>query len=113
MDFHISKLEKLRSDLKVLVKRHRRTRAWFWRTGMASLAGAGLWIIIYCFASDNAGVKETLAIIVGAILMWTLFLWAFLLLRKLNRLTEEVRKIEAQLVDMLSQDGARPDDETA
>ena len=86
MASQMTKLKKLRYDLKILVIRHRRTRAWFWRTGLASLAGAGLWILIYYFASNNAGVKETLAIIVGAILMWILFLWSFLLLRKPNRL---------------------------
>lgn len=113
MEFSISRLEKLRSDLTMLVTRHRRTRAWFWRTGKASLVAAGLWITIYYFASDKPGVKETLAIIIGAILMWILFVWAFLLFRKLSRLTEEVRKIESQLVDMLSREGARPDDESA
>ena len=45
--------------------------------------------------------------------MWILFLWSFLLLRKLNRLTDEVRKIEGQLADMLSKQSIRTDDETA
>jgi hypothetical protein len=35
------------------------------------------------------------------------------LFRKLNKLTQEVRKIESQLVEVLSKEGARPDDETA
>ena len=112
MTSQVAKLKKLRSELTILITRHRRTRTWFWRTGAASLTGAGLWILIYYFASNNAGVKETLAIIIGAFLMWILFLWAFLLLRKLNRLTQEVRKLESQLVDMLTQQGIRPDDET-
>ena len=94
-------LEQLRLDLKVLINRHRRTRRWFWRTGSASLAGAGLWIVIYIFAREDAGVKESLAIIVGAILMWTLFLWAFFLFRKLSRLTQEVRHIERKLMDVM------------
>jgi len=97
-------IEQLRSDLTVLVARHRRTRVWFWRTGIASLAAAGLWILIYSFASTNAGVKESLAIIIGAILMWLLFLWSFFLLRKLNRLTVEVKHIERRLIAGLSKE---------
>ncbi len=102
MPIRVTPLEQLRIDLKKLVTRHRRTRAWFWRTGTASLAAAGLWIVLYSFASDNAGVKESLAIIIGAILMWSLFIWAFFLLRKLQRLTIEVRKIERQLIRAIS-----------
>ena len=94
-------LEQLRLDLKVLINRHRRTRRWFWRTGSASLAGAGLWIVMYMVTSEDAGVKEKLATLVGAILMWILFLWAFLLFRKLNRLTHEVRQIEKQLMAVM------------
>lgn len=97
-----SDLEKLRAELEALILAHKRTRKWFWRTGTSSLVAAGLWILIYYFASDNVGVKETLAIIVGAILMWILFLWAFLLLRKLNRITDQVRRIENRLVQTLN-----------
>ncbi|MCP4603219.1 MAG: hypothetical protein GY847_22340 [Proteobacteria bacterium] len=113
MSSPVSQFEKLRSDLLVLVIRHRRTRTWFWRTGAASLAAAGLWIIIYTFAADKAGVKETLAIIVGAILMWLLFLWAFFLLRKLNRLTDEIRRIEKRLIEQLSAGSLSIEDDTA
>ncbi len=97
-----SDIEQLRSNLTALIARHRRTRVWFWRTGIASLAAAGLWILIYSFASTNVGIKETLAIIIGAILMWLLFLWSFLLLRRLNRLTAEVKHIEKRLIVGLS-----------
>ncbi|MDJ0765125.1 MAG: LapA family protein [Myxococcota bacterium] len=101
--------EQLRSDLTKLINKHRRTRTWFWRTGTASLVSAGLWIVIYTIASKEAGVKETLAIIVGAILMWILFLWAFFLLRKLNRLTAQVRRMEKQLIDVLIAKDSRSD----
>lgn len=94
----------LRSDLKTLVERHRKARRWFWRTGAASLAASGLWILIYTFASEHAGVKESLAIIVGAFLMWLLFLWAFLILRKLNRLTAQVRIVEKRLITQLARE---------
>ena len=94
-------LEQLRLDLKVLINRHRRTRRWFWRTGSASLAGAALWIVMYFAGSDEAGVHEKLAIIVGAILMWILFLWAFLLFRKLSRITQEVKSVEKKLMDVM------------
>ena len=70
------------------------------------MAGAALWIIIYIVASEDAGVKEQLAIMIAAVLMWILFLWAFLLFRKLSKLTQEVRRIEKKLVDvMVSDDG--------
>lgn len=109
MDNEVKEVEQLRSDLTVLVCRHRKTRRWFWRTGAASLTGAGLWILIYTFASENAGVKESLAIIVGAFLMWLLFLWAFLILRKLNRLTQEVREIEKKLIEQIAAEQDRVD----
>ncbi len=102
MSSEVQNLEKVRSDLATLISRHRRTRAWFWRTGISSLVAAGLWIIIYQFASDNAGVKETLAIILGAALMWILFGWAFFLLRKLNLLTQEVKGLERKLASLFA-----------
>ena len=102
-------VEQLRSELTVLVAHHRKTRLWFWRTGAASLSAAGLWILIYTFASDNAGVKESLAIIVGAFLMWLLFLWAFLVLRKLNRLTAQVRVLEKKLIHRLAETDSQPE----
>jgi len=105
MTIGANELERLRLELKTLVERHRRTRAWFWRTGISSLAAAGLWITIYIFASDNAGVKESLAIIIGAFLMWLLFLWAFFLLRKLNRLTGQVKTLEQRMIRLLQGSG--------
>jgi hypothetical protein len=92
-------LEQLRTDLLTLVARHRRTKIWFWRTGAAALVAAGLWIILYIFGSEQAGVKEQLAIMIGAALMWLLFLWSFFLLRKLGHITIEVRKLEGKIID--------------
>jgi hypothetical protein len=48
------------------------------------------------------GVTESLAIIIGAFLMWILFLWSFFLMRKLNRLTDQVKKLEDQLLALLA-----------
>ncbi len=112
MSFRVVQFEQIRADLNVLIVRHHRTRNWFWRTGAASLVAAALWIIIYIFASKNAGVKESLAIIVGAFLMWLLFLWAFMLLRKLNQLTAEVKKLEFQLLESMSVESLGKDDST-
>lgn len=108
----VVQLEQIRADLNVLIARHQRTRSWFWRTGAASLVAAGLWIVISIFASKNEGVKESLAIIIGAFLMWLLFLWAFMLLRKLNRLTVEVKKLEVQLIERMSVERFDKDDST-
>jgi Na+/melibiose symporter-like transporter len=104
MESRVTDMEKVRSDLAVLIARHKRTRAWFWRTGIASLVAAMLWIIIYKFASENAGVRETLAILVGAVLMWILFGWAFFLLRKLNAITAQVKKLEKKLASFFAND---------
>ncbi|MCP4678267.1 MAG: LapA family protein [Deltaproteobacteria bacterium] len=112
MSFRVVQLEQIRADLNVLIARHHRTRNWFWRTGAASLVAAALWIIISIFASENRGVKESLAIIVGAFLMWLLFLWAFMLLRKLNRLTAEVKKLEIKLIERMSVESLGGDDST-
>jgi hypothetical protein len=97
-----TKQEQLRSDLATLIQSHRNTCIWFWRTGIAALAAAFLWILIYLLAPDNMGVTESLAIIIGAILMWILFLWAFFLMRKLNRLTDQVKDLEDQLLALLA-----------
>ena len=90
-------LDHLRLKLMTLIHQHHRTRTWFWRTGIAALTAAGLWILIYILAGDNLGVRESMAIIVGAILMWILFLWSFFLMRKLQRITDEVKEIERQI----------------
>jgi Na+/melibiose symporter-like transporter len=94
--------ETLHSNLERLILKHRNTRAWFWRTGLASLLAAFLWIIVFAFAPDNIGVRESFAIIIGAILMWILFLWSFFLRRKLARLTMQVKQMEEQLTRSLS-----------
>ena len=101
--------EKIRTELQILVARHKRTRAWFWRTGISSLAAAALWLIMYNVSSDQAGVKETLAIIVGAALMWVLFSWSFFLLRKLNRLTVEIKGLEKKMDVILNTEGVPGD----
>ena len=97
-----TKLEQIRSDLARLIQSHRTTRVWFWRTGIAALTAAFLWILIYLLAPNNKGVTESLAIIVGAFLMWILFLWSFFLMRKLNRLTDQVKDLEDQLLALLA-----------
>jgi hypothetical protein len=94
--------EQIRSSLATLIQTHRTTRIWFWRTGAAALTAALLWILIYLLAPDNMGVTESLAIIIGAFLMWILFLWSFFLMRKLNRLTDKVKKLEDQLLALLA-----------
>ncbi|MCP4198455.1 MAG: LapA family protein [Proteobacteria bacterium] len=97
-----TQLEQLQSNLALLIQTHRATRIWFWRTGAAALAAAFLWILIYLLAPDNMGVTESLAIIIGAFLMWILFLWSFFLMRKLNRLTDQVKNLEDQLLALLA-----------
>lgn len=93
----VDEFEKLRKDLSLLVAKHKKTRVWFWRTGISSLMAAVLWIIMYNVASEKATVKESLAIILGAALMWILFTWAFFLLRKLHVLTAAIKQMERQL----------------
>jgi hypothetical protein len=109
MSSSAQEFERLRTELQVLVARHKRTRAWFWRTGISSLAAAALWLIMYNVSPEHAGVKETLAIIVGAALMWVLFSWAFFLLRKLNRLTVKIKGLEKKL-DLILVDKKMPGD---
>ena len=104
MSSNVNDFENIRTELQHLIIRHKRTRAWFWRTGISSLAAAGLWLIMYNYSPDNASVKETLAIIVGAALMWILFFWAFLLLNKLKRLTAKIKKLEKKIAVILSAD---------
>jgi O-antigen/teichoic acid export membrane protein len=94
--------EQIQASLAALIQTHRTTRIWFWRTGAAALTAAFLWILIYLLAPDNMGVTESLAIIIGAFLMWILFLWSFLLMRKLNRLTDQVKKLEYRLLALLA-----------
>ena len=89
--------EKIRKELSLLVVKHKKTRVWFWRTGISSLTAAGLWIVMYNVASEKANVKETLAIILGAALMWILFTWAFFLLRKLHVLTATIKQMERKM----------------
>ncbi len=95
-------LEQQRLGLKVLIHQHRKTKRWFWRTGMASLVGACLWLATYFFASGEADIIETLAITIGAFIMWVLFLWAFWLLKKLRTITSKVWKAEKQLRQAIS-----------
>jgi hypothetical protein len=105
------KLPQLQAELKTLLQSHHTTNIWFRRTGAAALAAAGLWILIYLFAQDNIGVKKSLAIIVGSILMWLLFVWAFFLLRKLNRITARVRRLEVQLIALIANEDANKKNE--
>jgi hypothetical protein len=104
-----NEFEQTRLEMAKLIASHKRTRTWFWRTGISSLAAAGLWLIMYNSISENARVKETLAILIGAALMWILFLWAFLLLRKLNRLTWKIKGLERK-IDAILQTGHPPSD---
>ena len=106
MSLSTNEFEQTRLEMAKLIATHRRTRSWFWRTGISSLAAAGLWLIMYSSISDRARIKETLAILVGAVLMWALFLWAFFLLRKLNRLTRKIKGLEKK-IDLLLRGGSR------
>lgn len=108
MSSNTNEFEKTRLEMAKLIASHRRTRTWFWRTGISSLAAAGLWLIMYNSISEKARVKETLAILVGAALMWILFLWAFLLLRKLNRLTLKIKGLERKIDTILRASGGSP-----
>ena len=98
MTMRVEEYEQTRTELARLIGRHKRTRTWFRRTGISSLIAAGLWIIMYNLASDVNAPRETLAVILGAGLMWGLFTWAFFLLRKLNVITAEIRQLERKLV---------------
>ena len=109
MSSNTNEFEQTRLEMARLIASHKRTRTWFWRTGISSLAAAGLWLIMYNSISENARIKETLAILVGAALMWMLFLWAFLLLRKLNRLTWKIKGLERKIVAILSAGEGSPD----
>ncbi len=95
-----SEIELIRSNISSLIEARKKARMWFWRTSISSLTAAGLWILIYVFASKNAGVKESLAIIVGAILMWVLFFWTSLLIIKLNRITAEIKRLERKFISL-------------
>ncbi len=91
--------EKARTQMAHLIRRHTRTRIWFRRTGISSLAAAALWIVMYNFSSDTlVAPRETLAVILGAALMWILFTWAFFLLRKLNVITADIRRLERKML---------------
>jgi hypothetical protein len=109
MASELRNLEGLKKDLSFLIARHKRTRAWFWRTGISSLLAAVLWIIICNLASSPPEVKDTLAVTLGAVLMWTMFGWSFFLLRKLNRLTGEVKRLESRLTEFLISNSPSPD----
>jgi hypothetical protein len=109
MSSNTNDFEKTRTEMAKLIASHRRTRRWFWRTGISSLAAAGLWLIMYNSVSEKARIKETLAILVGAALMWILFLWAFLLLRKLNRLTLKIKGLERKIDAILRTGDRSPD----
>lgn len=97
--------EKNRIELAKLIARHGRARMWFWRTGISSLIAAALWILMYNLAADNNTFKVTIAVILGAALMWILFIWAFFLLRKINIVTAEIRRLE-QKMDEFATDAA-------
>jgi hypothetical protein len=101
--------EKIRKELSMLVAKHRKTRVWFWRTGFSSLTAAVLWIVMYNAASEKANVKETLAIILGAALMWILFTWAFFLLRKLHILTATIKQMERKLDILITRETTNGD----
>jgi hypothetical protein len=109
MSSNTNEFEQTRLEMAKLIASHRRTRTWFWRTGISSLAAAGLWLIMYSSISERARIKETLAILVGAALMWMLFLWAFLLLRKLNKLTLRIKGLERKIDTLLRTGGRSPD----
>ena len=89
--------EKTRKELAKLIGRHRRARIWFRRTGISSLVAAALWIVMYNLAEDSITPRETLAVMLGAALMWILFIWAFFLLRKLNLITADIRRLERKM----------------
>ncbi len=102
MSFDQLNYEKTRQELKNLIIRHKRTRAWFWRTGASSLVAAALWIIMYNALSDQYTLTETIAVILGATLMWLLFAWAFFLFKKLNLIIEDIRRLERKLEEFTS-----------
>ena len=88
-----------RTLMAILIHRDTRTRIWFRRTGISSLAAAAMWIVMYNLASDTLAPRETLAVILGAALMWILFTWAFFLLRKLNVITTDIRRLERKMLE--------------
>ena len=115
MASNTGEIERLKSDLTKLVTEQQKARIWFFRTGIASLIAAGLWILIYNFASERTGLqvsrlnKESLAIMLGAILMWILFIWAFFLQRKLSRIAAAAHTVEQKLVAILEESRSNPE----
>jgi hypothetical protein len=102
--------EKTRQEMLRLIGRHQKTRMWFRRTGSASLVAAVLWIIMYNAMSEQAAVKETLAVILGAGLMWILFIWAFFLHRKLSIITADIRILERKMAEFVHASAIPPED---
>lgn len=102
--------EKTRQELARLIGQHQKTKVWFRRTGSSALAAAGLWIVMYNAMSDKIEVKETLAVILGAGLMWLLFIWAFFLHRKLNTITAGIRFLERKMDEFIDASAAAPED---
>ena len=99
MNSSLDDYESTRKELAKLIGRHKRARVWFRRTGISSLVAAGLWIIMYNLTTDSITPRETLAVMLGAALMWILFIWAFFLLRKLNLITADIRRLERKMVE--------------
>jgi len=97
-----SNIENSRNELTSLIEQFKRTKAWFWRTGIAFLVASVVWLTMYSFMPKNANIVQSLALVAFGILMWILFLWAFSVSRKLKVITIKVKKLEEKLETMLN-----------
>ncbi|MDD5308777.1 MAG: hypothetical protein PHU25_15795 [Deltaproteobacteria bacterium] len=95
-------IQTLQAELKTLVDVYRKTRVWFWRLGASSLAAAAAWILIWVKASRDVTPRSGLAIVFGSLLMWILFLWVGLVMRKLNRITTRMNDLHEILQKLLT-----------
>ena len=102
-------IQDIQRQLKDLLELHQRTKAWFWRTGTASLAAAAAWLFMWNKASNETDLRTGLAVAVAAVLMWFLFIWAFMLLRKMSRVARQALDLKQSLERLL----ARPPTDSA
>ena len=98
MTLNSEEQQQIHARLIKLVQLHENTRLWYWRTGLASLFAAAICIVGFVLLPDQAEFWPTVAIIVVTMVMWSLFLVAFRLQRKLDRILTEVKQVEKLLL---------------
>jgi hypothetical protein len=95
-------IQSLQAELKALIELYKRTKAWFWRVGASSLAAAAVWIFLWTRVARDTTQRGGLAIALGSVVMWILFLWSGLVMRKLNRITARMNALHETLQKMLT-----------